>query len=290
MPERIDAHHHLWRYIKEEYDWIGPGMERIARDFSPADLLDSAGPCGINGSIAVQACQSTAETDWLLAQAEANSFIRGVVGWAPIAAAEFASALERLTTHKKLRGLRHVIQAEPDDDFILRDDFNRGITALAPTGLVYDILIYEKHLPATIQFVDRHPNQLFVLDHFAKPRIKDRLIEPWRANIRQLAKRDNVYCKLSGMVTEADWSLWTVADLRPYVETVLEAFGPSRLMFGSDWPVCLLACGYGKWFATAQNLASQLSASEQDQLFGGVAAKVYSLQASRDVASARQQR
>lgn len=290
MPERIDAHHHLWRYIKEEYDWIGPGMERIARDFSPADLLDSAGSCGINGSIAVQACQSTAETDWLLAQAEANSFIRGVVGWAPIAAAEFASALERLTTHKKLRGLRHVIQAEPDDDFILRDDFNRGITALAPTGLVYDILIYEKHLPATIQFVDRHPNQIFVLDHFAKPRIKDRLIEPWRANIRQLAKRDNVYCKLSGMVTEADWSLWTVADLRPYVETVLEAFGPQRLMFGSDWPVCLLACDYGKWFATAQNLASQLSASEQDQLFGGVAAKVYSLQASRDVASARQQR
>jgi L-fuconolactonase len=290
MPERIDAHHHLWRYRREEFDWIGVGMERIARDFSPADLRDAAGCCEISGSIAVQACQSISETDWLLTQAEASSFIRGVVGWAPIACADFASALERLTTHKKLKGLRHVIQAEPDEQFILRDDFNRGIKALAPTGLVYDILIYERHLPATVQFVDRHPDQIFVLDHIAKPRIKERLLEPWRANIRELARRDNVYCKLSGMVTEADWNHWSVPDLRPYAETVLEAFGPQRLMFGSDWPVCLLACDYGKWFATAQHLASQLSASEQDQLFGGVAAKVYSLPASRDVACGQQQR
>jgi len=288
MPERIDAHHHLWRYRKDEYDWIGPGMERIARDFSTADLLDSAGPGGITGSVAVQACASMAETDWLLAQAEANSFIRGVVGWAPIAGAEFASVLERLTAHKKLRGLRHVIQAEPDDDFILRDDFNRGVKALTPTGLIYDILIYEKHLPATIKFVDRHPDQIFVLDHIAKPRIKDRLLEPWRANIKHLAERSNVYCKFSGMVTEADWSAWNIADLEPYAETVLESFGPQRLMFGSDWPVCLLACGYGKWLATAQHLASRLSANEQEQIFGGVATKVYSLQASRDVAAHQQ--
>jgi len=290
MLERIDAHHHLWRYSKEQYDWIGAGMERITRDFSPSDLRVAAGSCGINGSVAVQACQSLVETDWLLAQAETHNFICGVVGWAPIAGAEFTSVLERLTAHKKLKGLRHVIEAEPDDQFILRDDFNRGIKALAPTGIVYDILIYEKHLPATIQFVDRHPNQIFVLDHIAKPRIKEHLLEPWRANIKELAKRDNVYCKLSGMVTEADWNHWTIADLKPYAETVLEAFGAHRLMFGSDWPVCLLACDYGKLFATAQHLASQLSANERDQIFGGVAGKVYSLQVSRDVASVRQQR
>lgn len=290
MPERIDAHHHLWVYRKEEYDWIGPDMERIAHDFSPQDLRDTAGSSGISGSVAVQACPSITETDWLLTQAEASSFIRGVVGWAPIASAEFASDLQRLTTHKKLKGLRHGIQTEPDGQFILRDDFNRGIKALAATGLVYEILIYERHLPATTQFVDRHPNQIFVVDHIAKPRIKDQMLEPWRANITDLARRDNVYCKFSGMVTEADWKHWTVADLMPYAETVLEAFGPHRLMFGSDWPVCLLACDYGKWFATAQHLASQLSANEQDQLFGGVAAKVYSLQVSRDVASVHQQR
>ena len=290
MPERIDAHHHLWRYSKKEHDWIGAGMERIACDFSPEDLLNTAGGCGIAGSVVVQACQSLAETDWLLAQAEANSFVRGVVGWAPIAGAEFAAVLQRLAAQKKLKGLRHVIQAEPDDDFILREDFNRGIKALTPTGLIYDILINEKHLPATIKFVDRHPKQIFVLDHLAKPRIKDRLLEPWRAHIKELGKRENVYCKLSGMVTEADWREWTVADLKPYAETVLESFGPQRLMFGSDWPVCLLACGYGNWFAAAQHLAGQLSASEQDQLFGGVAAKVYSLPASGDVASSQTQR
>lgn len=285
MAERIDAHHHLWRYSKQEYDWIGAGMEAIARDFLPSDLQTEIASCGIAASVVVQASQSLAETEWLLAMAAQSDFIRGVVGWAPIADALFPAALERLGEQRKLKGLRHVIQAEPDDGFILRPDFNAGITALASTGLTYDILIYEKHLPAAIKFVDRHPNQIFVLDHIAKPRIAEKVLEPWRSSIFELAKRGNVYCKLSGMVTEADWQNWSAADLRPYADAALEAFGPARLMFGSDWPVCLLATAYKKWFAMVRDFLSQLSFSEQNLVFGEVAAKVYSLDSSEQVSS-----
>ena len=277
MGQRIDAHHHLWRYTKEEYGWIGRGMEAIARDFLPADLQTELATGGVDGSIVVQARQTLEETNWLLDLATKMSAIRGVIGWAPIASAEFPGVLERLKAKRKLTGLRHIIQAEPDDEFILRDDFNEGIKALAGSGLVYDILIYERHLPATIKFVDRHPNQVFVLDHLAKPRIKERALEPWKSNLFELAKRDNVSCKLSGMVTEADWKNCSTNDLRPYADAALEAFGPARLMFGSDWPVCLLASNYKKWFETTQDLLAELSASEKELVFGGVAARIYSL-------------
>jgi len=277
MAERIDAHHHLWRYSKQEYGWVGAGMEAIARDFLPVDLQAEIAPCCVTATVVVQARQSLSETEWLLATAAQSDFIRAVVGWAPIADTSFPATLERLEGQRKLKGLRHIIQAEPDDEFILRADFNAGIKAFASTGLTYDILIYEKHLPATIKFVDRHPNQIFVLDHIAKPRIAEKLLEPWRSNLFELAKRENVYCKLSGMVTEADWQNWGAADLRPYADAALEAFGPARLMFGSDWPVCLLATSYKKWFATVQDFLSELSAVEQNLVFGEVAAKVYSL-------------
>jgi len=277
MVERIDAHHHFWQYSKREYDWIGPGMDAIAHDFGPADLLGELRACGIAGSVAVQARQSVEETEWLLSVAEQAEFIRGVVGWAPVAGAELAEVLARWSGRKKLKGLRHVIQSEPDEEFILREEFNRGIRAIAGSGLVYDILIYARHLPRTIAFVDRHPNQVFVLDHAAKPHIKDRLLEPWRNQLGELAKRENVYCKLSGMVTEADWRNWKPDDLRPYAEHALDVFGAKRLMFGSDWPVCLVACGYEKWFETAQKILANLSAAEKDLVLGGVAAKVYSL-------------
>jgi L-fuconolactonase len=278
MAERIDAHHHLWRYNKDEYDWIAPGMEAIARDFSTGDLQTEITACGVDGSIVVQARQSLAETDWLLELAASSAAIRGVVGWAPICDPEFPEVLKRLKEERKLKGLRHIIQGEPDDEFVLRDDFNAGIQALAGSGLVYDILIYERHLPAVIKFVDRHPNQPFVLDHLAKPRIKDRVLEPWRSNLVEIAKRQNVYCKLSGMVTEADWKNCDANRLRLYAEAALEAFGPRRLMFGSDWPVCLLAATYAKWFQMAQSLLAGLSASEKELVFGGVACKVYSLE------------
>jgi len=277
FAERIDAHHHLWRYSKEEYDWIGPGMEAIARDFLPADLRAELAARGIGGSVVVQARQELGETDWLLESAEGSPLIRGVVGWAPIADQSFPAILEKLRAKRKLKGLRHIIQAEPDDEFILRDDFNRGIKSLHGSGLVYDVLIYERHLPAAIKFVDRHPNQIFVLDHIAKPHIKEQALEPWRTNVFELAKRKNVYCKLSGMVTEADWVQWSVSDLRPYADAALEAFGAARLMFGSDWPVCLLASSYVRWFRTAQDILSGLSESEKELVFGGVATTIYSL-------------
>jgi len=277
MSEPIDSHHHLWRYDKSEYGWIGEDMSLLARDYLPENLRPELVESGIQGTVAVQTRQTLAETRFLLDFAEEFEFIRGVVGWAPIATAEFLEVLERLKGYTKLKGLRHVIQDELDDQFILRDDFNSGIGLLKRYSLVYDILIYEKHLPAAISFVDRHPSQIFVLDHIGKPRIRAGEIEPWRTNLQSLARRENVFCKLSGLVTEADWKHWQIADLRPYLDVVLGAFGARRLMVGSDWPVCLLASTPKKWFCTLKEFLRPLSVSEQDMILGGVASKVYSL-------------
>jgi L-fuconolactonase len=280
MIERIDAHHHLWRYSKEEYGWIAANMAPIARDFLPQDLQQVLTSSGMQGSIAVQARQTIEETQFLFKLAQEFPFIRGVVGWAPIARPEFPQVLERFHHFEKLKGFRHVVQDEPDDAFLLRPDFNAGIALFKRYGLVYDILIFERQLPAAISFVDRHPAQVFVLDHIAKPRIRDRVLEPWRTNIRELARRENVFCKLSGMVTEAHWAQWSLPDLLPYFEVVLDAFGARRLMAGSDWPVCLLAATYQTWFSTLREFISRLSSAEQEMILGGVATKVYSLSRS----------
>jgi L-fuconolactonase len=277
VSDRIDAHHHLWRYDKEQYRWIGDNMGALARNFLPKDLERELASSGIDGSVAVQARQSIEETEWLLALADECDAIRGVVGWAPIASLEFPRELESLRSSEKLKGLRHVVQDEPDDRFLQGSDFNRGIARLKHLGLVYDILIFAQQLPATIAFVDRHPEQVFVLDHIAKPRIRDGALEPWRTNIRELARRENVYCKLSGMVTEANWTNWCSADLKPYFDVVLDAFGPGRLMAGSDWPVCTLAATHREWFSTLAELIGQLSHAEREMILGGVAVEVYSL-------------
>ncbi|HEY4979096.1 MAG TPA: amidohydrolase family protein [Candidatus Acidoferrum sp.] len=279
MIERIDAHHHLWRYAKEEYGWIGENMGVLARDFLPEDLERELAETGVDGTVAVQARQTTEETEWLLGLAEASPSIQGVVGWAAIASGEFAGVVERLSRSKKLKGLRHVVQDEPDQEFLLRPEFNAGIALLKHHGLVYDILIYERQLTAAIAFVDRHPRQKFVLDHMAKPRIRHHQLEPWQTNIRELARRENVYCKISGLVTEADWSNWSRADLRPYLDVVLDAFGPSRLMAGSDWPVCLLATTPQNWFCFVREFVRSLSSPEREAILGGVATEVYSLKA-----------
>lgn len=281
MAERIDAHHHLWRYSKEEYAWINGGMAALARDFLTADLEKDVAACGIQGTVAVQARQTLEETNWLLDLAGKSNLIRGVVGWAPIASPEFPAVLEKMQPFGKLKGLRHVIQDEPDDRFILRPDFNAGIAMLRQYSMVYDILIFERQLPAAIAFADRHPNQIFVLDHIAKPRIRDHQLEPWRSNISEIARRENVYCKVSGMVTQADWSNWSEADLRPYFDIVLEAFGPKRLMAGSDWPVCTLAASYQRWNSTLRELLRLLSAAEQEMISGDVASSVYDLSQSK---------
>ena len=277
MAEKIDAHHHLWQYNIEDYGWIDQNMDVLRRDFLPPDLDKELRGAGIDGTVAVQARQTLSETAWLLSLADQFSFIRGVVGWAPIASEDFSTHLDHLQSHRKLKGLRHIVQSEPDDEFILNASFNRGIARLKDTGLVYDILIFERHLPAAIQFVDRHPQQRFVVDHVAKPRIRERVMDPWRRNIAELAKRKNVYCKISGMVTEADWSAWSPPDLSPYLEVVLEGFGPQRLMAGSDWPVCLLAVSYSGWFEVMNTFLGKLTVAERERILGGTASEVYGL-------------
>lgn len=277
MADRIDAHHHLWRYTPEEYGWIDESMVKLRRDFLPKDLALEMASAGIDGAVAVQARQTLDETRWLLDLADDCEAIRGVVGWAPIAGEDFPGVMEEFENRPKLKGLRHVIQGEKDEHYILREDFNSGIRAMQGSGLVYDILIYERHLPQTIEFVDQYPEQVFVLDHVAKPLIREGVMEPWATRIRELAKRENVWCKVSGMVTEADWTSWSVETLSLYLDVVVEAFGPKRLMAGSDWPVCLVACEYGRWFEVLREYFARFSRDEQDAAFGGTAIKVYGL-------------
>lgn len=267
----IDAHQHFWHYTPREFNWIDEAMGGIRRDFLPADLQPELQAAGVDGVVSVQARQSLAETQWLLALAQQHAFIKGVVGWAPLALAD-----DEIPDHPKLKGLRHVVQGEPDG-FLLRDDFGRGVARLKERGLVYDLLIVARQLPEAIRFVDRHPEQRFVLDHMAKPEIRAERHEPWRAQIRELARRPHVACKLSGMVTEADYHHWTEAQLRPYVDTVLEAFGPRRLMFGSDWPVCLVACPYRRWHGLVATSMATLSVSEQARVMGNTAREIYAL-------------
>jgi L-fuconolactonase len=275
--EFIDAHHHLWRYIPPGQPWMSDGMEMLRRDFLADDLRAATNGVGITGTIVVEAERSLEETLWLSEIATNDDFIRGVVGWAPLTHPGIASELERLARLPKLRGIRHPIHDEADDQFLLREDFNRGIGTLKQFNLRYDILIFEKHLPQTIQFVDRHPDQIFILDHIAKPRIRDRALSPWKENLCELGRRQNVYCKLSGMVTEADWSTWTDEWLSPYIDVVLEAFGPRRLMFGSDWPVVTLASSYKRWWETFRIALVQLSPSEQEWILSKTAVEAYGL-------------
>jgi L-fuconolactonase len=274
---KIDAHHHFWKYTPAEYGWIDDAMKIIRRDFLPEHLRCEIVNAGIDGVVSVQARQSLEETRWLLSLAAQHDFIKGVVGWVPLVDASLREHLAEFSKQKKFRAVRHVLQGEPDERYMLREDFNRGIAALREFGLVYDILIFERHLPQTIEFVDRHPQQTFVLDHIAKPSIKNNALKPWRANLGELARRPNVFCKVSGVVTEADYARWTDAQLRPYLDAALEAFAPERLMFGSDWPVCLVACGYARWHEVVARWSSALSKSEQEQLMGATAVKVYGI-------------
>ncbi len=273
----IDAHHHLWQYNDRDYVWMTGEMQSLRRDFLTPDLLLAFEESGVDGSVAVQARQSLAETEWLLQIAGSDPVTRGVVGWVPVVDSDIDEHLDRFSHSPALKGVRHVLHDEPDDFYMLRDDFNRGIDRVTAHRLTYDILIFERHLPQAIRFVDRHPNQVFILDHIAKPHIFEQSLSPWRENIRELAKRHNVYCKLSGMVTEADWRCWKQDYLIPYFETVLTAFGPNRLMFGSDWPVLTLASSYKRWIDTVRSLIAGLSHDEQESISSGSAIAAYHL-------------
>jgi L-fuconolactonase len=272
----IDAHHHLWRYSAIEYEWIDDRMAALRRDFFPAEFIDELANAAIDGAVTVQARQILEETQWLLELASKYKEILGVVGWAPIASPDFEKSLDALATNPKLVGLRHVVQAEPQG-FLDGADFNRGIRAMHGTGLVYDLLVAEHQLGEAIRFVDRHPQQTFVLDHIAKPKIANGELEPWRARIRELSERSNICCKISGMVTEDSWSHWSIETLRPYLDTVVNAFGPDRLMAGSDWPVCLVATGYIQWWQVLRDYFANSSSDERANIFGATAARIYNL-------------
>jgi len=275
---QIDSHHHFWKYDPVQYAWIGPDMSVLKRDYLPADLADAIGRAGIDGVVSVQARQTIEETASLLALAAEHELLRGVVGWIPLAAPDVVSVLEPLAQSPWLKAVRHVVQDEPDDAFILDTEFNRGVSQLKQFGLVYDILIYAKHLANTIRFVDRHPDQPFVLDHIAKPTIQAaEFPRSWRDELRELARREHVVCKFSGVVTEVRDAAWSTELIRPYWDAAIEAFGSKRLMFGSDWPVCLLRSGYGQWVSSVRELIADLSPAEQGDIMGANACRVYDL-------------
>jgi L-fuconolactonase len=275
---RIDSHHHFWNYSTDEYSWINDQMSVLRRDFGPTDLQAVMTDAKIDRVISVQARQTLEETTWLLELAKKHPFVAGVVGWVPLASDRLGAVLDSLSGERKLKAVRHVVHDEPDDRFILGDAFNRGIAQLKPYDLVYDILIYARHLPASIEFVDKHPGQRFVLDHIAKPTIHHDLFDAeWARNIRELGRRQNVACKFSGVATEVHDPEWSVDTVRPYWDVALEAFGPNRLMFGSDWPVCLLKTGYRRWVSAVEELARTLSAGEQELFWSESAVKAYSL-------------
>jgi L-fuconolactonase len=273
---RIDSHHHLWHFDPGEFGWIPEHMGVLRRDFLPIALEHECQAARVDGTVAVQARQSLEETRWLLGIAGQSSVL-GVVGWAPVTAPDFAATLDELRQHSRLKGLRHIVQSEPDG-FLMRPSFQEGIRRLKEFGLVYDLLLYARQLPEAIRFVDAHPSQPFVLDHLGKPQIASAEIETWSKFLRELARRPNVCCKVSGLVTEADPFAWSAEQLKPYLDSALESFGPKRLMIGTDWPVCTVGCSYQEWWTTIENWIAPLSASERADILGLTAARVYRLQ------------
>lgn len=271
---KLDSHQHFWSYDAAQYPWI-PAGSALHRDWLPNDLAPLLSAAGLDGCIAVQARQIVEESRWLLTLADHAPIIKGVVGWVDLRSERVEEQLAELAPNKKFRGVRHVVQDEPDDRFMLGADFLRGIGKLKAFGMTYDILIFPKQLPAAIELVAKFPAQPFVLDHIAKPLIKDGTLEPWSAQIRELAKAPNLTCKVSGMVTEAKHGAWKADDFRPYLDVVFEAFGPERLMYGSDWPVCLLSGSYAQTFGLVDDYTRALSAAQRDAFFGGNAARFY---------------
>ncbi|ADV81882.1 amidohydrolase family protein [Terriglobus saanensis] len=273
----IDSHQHFWRYSPEEYDWIDGSMEKLRTDFLPVELQPEMASARVDACVAVQARQTVEETEWLLDLAATSPFIAGVVGWAPIAAPEFPAILAQIGANPVLKGLRHIVQAELQARFLLQSAFRQGIREITRAGLVYDILILPHQLPQAIEFVDEHPQQSFVLDHAAKPPLRSGDLAVWERDFRALARRENVCCKLSGLVTEADWNTWTEESLRPVFDIMVESFTPQRMMAGSDWPVCTVATNYDAWWSLLRRGVAKLSDAEQTAVLGGTAERIYKL-------------
>ena len=272
---RIDSHQHFWEYDPEQYGWMDDRMTVLRHHHLPDDLSAAQSDLGFDGSIAVQARQALEENRWLLELADLNPRVKGVVGWVDLQSNDVDSQLAQFADHSRFVGVRHVVQDEPDDDFMLRPKFVRGISNLEYFGLTYDILIFPKQLSAAIKLVKQLPKQPFVLDHIAKPLIKDSVLEPWSEQIQILAEHSNVHCKISGMVTEADWQHWKPEDFQPYLKVVLDAFGPERLMIGSDWPVCRLAGEYSRVMQIAIGFMQTHAPEHMDAFLGGNALAFY---------------
>jgi L-fuconolactonase len=273
----IDAHQHFWIYHPAEYDWIDDSMAALRRDFLPQDLKLELAANHFQGSIAVQARQTMEETRWLLGLAERSPSILGVVGWADLRCPDIRSRLKVMAQNPKLVGIRHIVQSEPDDRFLLQPDFLRGVSVLEEFDLAYDILIYTKHLPTAAEFVQRFPRQRFVLDHLAKPPIKSGSIDVWANGIRRLADCSNLCCKLSGLVTEADWTLWEPEQILPFLDVAFESFGPNRLMIGSDWPVCLVAASYTQTVEVVKTYLLGQKPEHREAVLGGTADRFWRL-------------
>jgi L-fuconolactonase len=275
---RIDSHQHFWKFDAREYGWIDDRMSVIKRDFLPADLEPQLRAAGFDACVAVQARQTVEETAWLLELAERHPFVVGVVGWVDLRSPDVRAQLQRFGRHPKLVGVRHIVQGESDDRFLLRPDFGRGIALLEEFALAFDILINPRHLAVAAEFVRRFPRQRFVLDHLAKPEIARGEIEEWSRELRALAAAPNVFAKLSGLVTEADWKRWTPDQMRPYLEVAFECFGPGRLMIGSDWPVCALAGDYGRTMRVVTDYLEGRPAVEREAVLGGNAREFWKLE------------
>ena len=274
---RIDAHQHFWIYNREEYSWISDSMKILRNDFLPDDLLALLKQSDLDGSIAVQARQSLEETRWLLKLAGQYDFIKGVTGWIDLCSVEAENQIAEFAADPKFVGVRHVLQDEPDDLFMLKDSFLEGISLLKKFNLVYELLIYPRHLPHAVQLVKKFPDQKFVLDHIAKPLIIDKILSPWQKGVQQLAIQPNVFCKLSGMVTEASWKSWSKRDFDPYLDVVFDSFGPLRLMIGSDWPVCTLASGYKNTMQIVIDYIGSKRPVDLDLILGRNAERIYNL-------------
>ncbi len=273
----LDTHQHFWYYDAQRDTWITEDMAILRRDYLPEDLHRELRQHGIDGCVAVQAAQTEEETKFLLRLASNNDFIRGVVGWTDLSSPHVRDRVVELATHEKLLGFRHIVQAETDPNFLVREPFVEGVRSLTPLGLTYDVLVYPHQLGSVLEFARMVPDQKLVLDHLGKPYIKDGFMAGWEVMMRELGKQPNLYAKLSGLVTEASWTGWRYEDFVPYLEIALEAFGPDRLMFGSDWPVCLLGGTYGEVFGIIDRFTQSVSEAEREKIFSGTARAFYGI-------------
>lgn len=273
----IDSHQHFWHYEPIKHQWIDDDMAIIRRDFLPEDLEKVYQEHNIDGCVAVQADQTPSETGFLINLARKHDFIKGIVGWIDLRDENVSYVMGEYSNHDIIKGFRHVVQGEPDHNFLLRKNFLRGISALKEFDFTYDILIFPHQLGATLEFVKKFPDQKFIIDHIAKPYIKDGFFDGWAVLMKEIAKAENVYCKLSGMITEADYKTWTPIQIEPYMELVLEAFGSNRIMYGSDWPVCLVAGNYGQVKSLVWNFIESLSMDEKEAIMGKNAMRFYNI-------------